>query len=394
MRNPIQNYAWGSDTALAKMQGRPAPSLKPEAELWMGAHHKASSYVDRAGASQELREVIAADPARELGPVAAEFGSELPFLLKVIAARLPLSIQVHPDAAQAAAGFAAEETSGIPRGDAKRNYADPYHKPELLCAITEFEAFCGFRPLFEASQLLRELAGAGAPVSTYADEVERIGSLEPVITALLTAPDPHSLLDQVLAACRALVEAGSPHADIFARTLAIADQFPGDVGAIVVLLLKFMRLAPGEAIFIPAGVLHSYVSGVGIEILANSDNVLRAGLTPKHVDVAELLRITDWDALPVSPVPPREISAGLLRWSPQVADFSLTKVDLAGEVTLPHAGPRIIFCTIGEVNARDAVSGVQLEPGFSAFSPASAGPIVLTGHGTIFVAAPGGTSTN
>jgi mannose-6-phosphate isomerase len=299
-------YAWGSRTAIPELQGQ-APTGEPIAELWFGAHSDDPSTTS-AG---RLDELIAADPTALLGAdVVARFGPRLPFLLKILAAERALSIQVHPNQAQAEAGYAAEQARGVPLDAPDRNYRDPFHKPELLCALTEFDALCGFRPVAATQALLRALA-----VRQLGPVVQALNGPEPLRTAFewlleVDGDDRAELIDAVVTACHRLGADDGPGAGAGAgagadrqwvlaarATLLAAQDFPGDIGAVLALLLNVVRLAPGEAIFLGAGNVHAYLRGLGVEIMANSDNVLRCGLTPKHIDVAEVLRVADFSPL-------------------------------------------------------------------------------------------------
>jgi mannose-6-phosphate isomerase len=370
--NPIREYAWGSRTAIAAAQGRPVPAEHPEAELWMGAHDGAPS---RLPGGRSLAEEIEADPAGTLGEqVAAEFGPRLPFLLKLLAADAPLSIQAHPDADQARAGFEAERRAG-----STRNYTDPFHKPELICAISPFEALCGFRPVPESLALLDglDVAALAEPVAAL-----RAGDLRSAVANLLTRPDAAALVDEVAKAGAALD--GEP----YAVAVSLADRYPGDAGVVLSLLLNLVRLAPGEALFLPAGVPHAYLRGVGVEIMASSDNVLRGGLTPKRVDADELLRVLRFDGGPAEPFEPDRGAPGVLTWRPPVREFALSRVELAGDLVLPGAGPRIVFCYSGAVTADDGTGPVTLTGGQAAFVPAGR-RTALHGEGLLFSATTG-----
>ncbi|MEV6813442.1 mannose-6-phosphate isomerase, class I, partial [Micromonospora sp. NPDC051296] len=332
---PIKDYAWGSRSAIAELQGRSVPSDGPEAELWLGAHPGAPAAVERDGARVALTDVLAAAPGDWLGqPVLDRFGPRLPFLLKVLAAEAPLSLQAHPDAEQARVGYAGENV----RTDGHRNYVDPFHKPELLVALGPMEALCGFRdPAISAAVL----AGLGVP------------ELRPVLDALGAGPAglaeavrlllawPAAERAGLVAAVRAAAVAG-PAADLVAL---LAEAYPADPGVLVALLLNQVRLAPGEAIWMPAGNLHAYLRGTGVEVMAASDNVLRGGLTAKHVDVAELLRVLRFEVLEKPVVSPRPVADGVVTWPVPVEDFALHRVTVDGgrpEVTLSVPGPRVV----------------------------------------------------
>ncbi|WP_433347667.1 mannose-6-phosphate isomerase, class I [Micromonospora sp. CA-111912] len=382
LHGPIRDYAWGSRSAIAELQGRPVPSAGPEAELWLGAHPGAPATVRRGGAAASLVDLLAAEPGRWLGDrVVERFGPRLPFLLKVLAADAPLSLQAHPDPEQARAGYAAD--AARPAGE--RNYADPHHKPELLVALSPFEALCGFRDPAESAEAL---AAFGVPALEPVVSALRGGpaGLREAVRLLLSWPagERAGLVADVLAA-----QAAGPDAEL-AR--ALAGHYPGDPGVLVALLLNHLRLAPGEAIWMPAGNLHAYLRGTGVEIMAASDNVLRGGLTPKRVDVDELLRVLRFEVLDDPVVAPEPVSAGVIRWPVPVDDFALHRVRLdagALPVRLTVPGPRVVLCRAGRLSVDDGRGVVALVPGQSAIGPADAGPLVLDGEGEAYVATPG-----
>jgi mannose-6-phosphate isomerase len=412
----IRPYAWGSRTALARLRGRPAPSEGPEAELWAGAHPGASSSVVRDGRTVELHHVLAADPGRELGAaVVAEFGPRLPFLLKVLAVEEPLSLQAHPDAEQARAGFAAEEAAGMPRDAPSRNYRDPSPKPELICAVTPFEALCGFRPVPGTVRLMDRLVdGWGvAALATYAEALRGGGedALREVVTALLRLEGAaaEELVTAVGGACAkaagsahgaftsgtdggwwAADTSGDPDTVVYAYIADLAERHPGDTGVVVALLLNHVRLAPGEAVYLPAGCLHAYLRGVGVEVMGNSDNVLRGGLTPKHVDADALLSVLLFTPGPIEPVEPVDDGTGTLRWPTPAREFSLARTDLDREpVVLATGVPQVVLCLEGEVRVVAGDSAVDLRGGGAVFVAAGDPAVTLTGHGTVFRASPG-----
>ncbi|MEU4369006.1 mannose-6-phosphate isomerase, class I [Micromonospora chersina] len=378
LQGRIRDYAWGSRTAIAELQGRPVPSAGPEAELWLGAHPGAPATVDRDGNPVSLTELLVGEPEHWLGErLVGRFGTRLPFLLKVLAADAPLSLQAHPDAEQARAGYAADT--------GRVNYVDPYHKPELLVALSEFEALCGFRDPAESAAAI---AAFGVP------------ALEPVVAALRTGPaglreavrlllswpeaERAGLVADVLAA-----EVAGPDAGL-ARALAV--DYPADPGVVVALLLHHVRLAPGEAIWMPAGNLHAYLRGTGVEIMAASDNVLRGGLTPKRVDVDELLRVLRFEVLDEPVVRPEQVAPGVVTWLVPVDDFALHRVEVTpgGPVArLDVPGPRVVLCRAGEVTVADGVGTVTLAAGQAAIGTAAGGPLVLGGAGVAFVATSG-----
>ncbi|MFJ7261846.1 mannose-6-phosphate isomerase, class I [Streptomyces globosus] len=376
LTNTIRPYAWGSPTAIPGLLGV-EPTGEPQAELWMGAHPGAPSRLDRGAGETTLADVIAADPERELGAAAvARFGPRLPFLFKILAAGAPLSLQVHPDLEQARAGYAEEERRGIPADAPHRNYKDPNHKPEMVCAITSFEGLCGFRPPREAAALLDGLKVDS--LTPYADLLRahpEDAALREMLTAVLTA-DRAETARTVAEAAAAAERLGGPYTPY----ATLAHHFPGDPGVIAAMLLNHVRLQPGEAMFLGAGVPHAYLDGLGVELLANSDNVLRAGLTPKHVDVPELLRIVRFD--PGDPALLRPEDGDEEVYDTPIDEFRLSRLALAPGAAphrLPAGAPQILLCTAGRPTAGE----LALAPGESVFVPAGES-VELSGPGTVF----------
>ncbi|MEV6577155.1 mannose-6-phosphate isomerase, class I [Streptomyces sp. NPDC051582] len=376
LTNTIRPYAWGSTTAIPGLLGV-EPTGEPQAEMWMGAHPGAPSRLDRGAGETTLADVIAADPERELGAAAVtKFGPRLPFLLKLLAAGAPLSLQVHPDLEQAEAGYADEERRGIPADAGHRNYKDPHHKPEMICALTPFDGLCGFRPPLEAAELLEGL-GVDS-LKPYADLLRahpEEAALREMLTAVLTA-DRAEMARTVAEAGAAIERLGDPYAPY----ASLVHHYPGDPGVIAAMLLNHVRLQPGEAMFLGAGVPHAYLDGLGVELLANSDNVLRAGLTPKHVDVPELLKIVRFE--PADPAVQRPEGNGEEVYESPADEFRLSRFALAPGAAphpLPAGAPQILLCTAGRPKAGE----VTLSPGESVFVPADE-KVELSGIGTIF----------
>lgn len=376
LTNTIRPYAWGSTTAIPTLLGV-APTGEPQAEMWMGAHPGAPSRLDRGAGVASLSDVIAADPEGELGAAAvAKFGPRLPFLFKVLAAGAPLSLQVHPDLAQAREGYEDEERRGVPIDAAHRNYKDPNHKPEMICALTPFDGFCGFRRPEQAADLLDGL-GVDS-LKPYADLLRahpEDAALREVLTAVLTA-DREQMARTVTETAAAAERLGGPYAPY----AALVHGFPGDPGVIAALLLNHFRLQPGEAMFLGAGVPHAYIDGLGVELLANSDNVLRAGLTPKHVDVPELLKIVRFES--GDPAVLRPEGDGEEVYETPIEEFRLSRFLLApggASRTLPADTAQILLCTAGAPR----VGELELAPGESVFVPAGE-KTELSGTGTLF----------
>ena len=404
-------YDWGTTDAIAELQGRPVPAPGPEAELWMGAHPTAPSGVRRLsssapapsttplaplGPSVTLDTLIAADPQGELGPeVTARFGGRLPFLLKVLSAARALSIQVHPSRAQAEAGYADEEERKVPRDAPDRNYVDDWPKPELLYALTPFEVAAGLRTPADASALLQAL-----DVDELKPLAAGLTDLGAALATVLRWRDPAPLVASVAAACQRLADAGGPYADACAAAVRAAADRPGDIGVVALLLMRHAVLQPGQAVFMPAGGLHAYLRGTGIELLANSDNVVRSGLTSKHIDVPELLKLLD-PAVEVPILAPRVLPDGIICFDTPVPEFRLHVIELTGpELAIPgpapapaHPGaaPRILLCLGGSCTLRAAATGQELAltRGASCFIPFADGPVHATGHARLVQATPG-----
>jgi mannose-6-phosphate isomerase len=388
-----QPYAWGSHTVIAELQGRPAPTAKPEAELWMGAHPSAPSVVERAGARTTLDAVIAADPAGELGAeCAARFGGRLPFLLKVLAAQTALSIQVHPSRKQAEAGYLAENERGLAPGDKSRNYVDDWPKPEVLCALTPFEVLAGMRTAADAAGLLRALEVTElAPLATELANAPGTAALSRALATILTWPaaDRGAFVDAVVAACERVAASGGEYAAACAAAVRLAGEHPGDLGIVASLLLRHAVLQPGDAVFLPAGGLHAYLHGAGVELLANSDNVVRAGLTAKHVDVPELLKLTD-PAVSVPVVEPRPLGGGMSVYDSPAPEFRLYRAELGpGEVTLPGSGARIVLCVDGAATLRAKTGALKVGRGESGYLSAADDAVTASGPAILFIAGSG-----
>ena len=376
----VRFYPWGSRTVIPELLGQPVPADRPYAELWVGAHPDEPSLL---ADGRPLNQAISADPDSLLGArVVERFGPRLPFLLKVLAAEQPLSLQAHPTTEQAEAGFAAEEAAGVSHDDPTRTFKDPFHKPELLLALTTFEALCGFRPVEESLHCLAKL---------------QVPELKPTIAALarggLRAAIPQlialsgkrraSLVSAVAEAAARFVAAHDPEfINTYRWASSLAETYPGDPGVVISLMCNHLKLAPGEAVFLPAGNLHAYLSGAGVEVMASSDNVLRGGLTGKHVDLAALIEVLDFTDGRVPVIHPVLGSAGL-RYPVPVEDFDLTRCQLdAQSGTLTTRGPQVLLCTEGTAVLASADGELTLTKGQSAFvsagAPVSArGPAVL-----------------
>ncbi|OLL73944.1 Mannose-6-phosphate isomerase [Pseudonocardia sp. Ae168_Ps1] len=397
LENPIRTYAWGSRTVIAELLGQPVPAPHPQAELWLGAHPAAPSKVRSGDAVRPLHELIAADPAAALGPGRDRWEGRLPFLLKLLAADEPLSLQAHPSLEQARDGWARENAAGLPVDAPDRNYRDANHKPELICALTDFVALVGFREPASTVALLRAL---DVPeLASYAELLAgqpNPDGLRALFTTWITLPQ--SLLDELVLALQGgavrLLERGAGEWTGEAKTvLDLSERYPGDVGVLAALLLNRTTLAPGEALYLPAGNLHAYLSGAGIELMANSDNVLRGGLTPKHVDVPELLRVLDFAAPPpaVRRPAPEQDADGWHRYDVPVEEFRLRRADTGGrdKLDVPGTGARIMLCTSGDAAVEAGGAEIELPRGAAVYlSAGDTGAVLTTGDdgATVFLA--------
>ena len=354
--------------------------------MWLGAHPGDPAKLVGPGGEVSLLDAIAADPEAELGPVVrARFGDALPFLVKVLAADEPLSLQAHPSTEQAVEGYQGEDRAGVPLNSPVRNYRDRSHKPELLVALTPFQALAGFRPAVQSVELLRALAvPVLEPYIALLTGQSDAAGLRALFTTWITAPQPDidNLIPAVLEGAVNYIRSGATEfADETRTVLELGERYPGDAGVLAAVLLNRISLAPGEGIFLPAGNLHSYLHGMAIEVMANSDNVLRGGLTPKHVDVPELLRVLDFEPVPDARVDTCRdgIDLAYQTPAPEFAASVLTfdGADLGHEVDAPsrHDGPQVLVCTEGSVTARSKADEVRLDRGMAAWVPADDGPI-------------------
>ncbi|TFB91251.1 mannose-6-phosphate isomerase, class I [Cryobacterium algoricola] len=434
--NTPRDYAWGSTTAIAGLLGT-TPSGKPEAELWLGAHPGSPSVItdpSRTGGAGNLVDWILADPARALGSAlvaeesdAGSVPPRLPFLLKVLAAASPLSLQAHPTSERARTGFALENAAGIPLDAFDRNYRDQFHKPEIIFALSEtFEALCGFRELGEVRRIVGELRALDA-----ASENPQPGALDALESRLLGDSGLRDTVDWLLRDGRGgdtgevawlvervvglaqdavyLAEGGAairfPLELATVRDLALA--YPGDPGIVISLLTNRVSLKRGEVLYLPAGNIHAYLLGLGIELMAASDNVLRGGLTPKHIDVDELLDVLEFSPVPVPYLAPIVHTPGVSEYRPDVADFALVHIEASAADTAAPApaagaaavtaagvpmrqftltGPGIALCTAGGFLVAGATASVTLKRGESVYITPDEGTLTFAGAGDVFLA--------
>ena len=379
--NSVQNYAWGSKTALTDLYGIANPNNLPMAELWMGAHPKSSSKIeDASGQARSLRDVIDADKAALLGDKVAQRFGELPFLFKVLCADQPLSIQVHPNKQASEIGFAKENAAGIPLDAAERNYKDPNHKPELVFALTPFLAMNAFREFSDIVALLQPVAGAHPAIAHFLQEpgAERLSYL---FASLLNMQDQEK--SHALAILKSALN--SQQGEPWQTIRLIADVYPNDSGLFSPLLLNVVKLNPGEAMFLFAETPHAYLQGVALEVMANSDNVLRAGLTPKYIDIPELVANVKFVAKPANQLLTTPVkTGGELDFPIPVDDFAFSLHELsAGEAVISQHSAAILFCIEGEALLSKGDQRLVLKPGESAFISANESPISVSGVGRL-----------
>ncbi|MCF8067425.1 MAG: mannose-6-phosphate isomerase, class I [Desulfobacterales bacterium] len=390
LKNKIQNYAWGSLTAIPELLSE-KPDGKPQAELWMGAHPKASSMVREKDGWTSLSALIEKKPTDILGKHAVErFGPSLPYLFKVLAAVKPLSIQAHPSIEQARAGFENENKLGIPLTAPHRNYKDSNHKPECICALTPFWALCGFRPFEEMISLFEEVC----PMCLFDD-----------LTIFKLKADKNGfkrffkrIVSLESGRRGALVEAAATNAaklckvnPVFEWMNRLYREYPGDIGIFAPVLLNLICLEPGQALYLPAGELHSYLDGTGIELMANSDNVLRGGLTPKYVDIEELLKILNFEARTLDILTPVSMNETTSEYVTPAEEFILSVINLSeGQAykSKQDHGVEIMLCVSGRAVIEEDVDDkkIAVEKGDSFVIPASAGGYIIKGTAKIFMA--------
>ncbi|SKC36015.1 mannose-6-phosphate isomerase, class I [Krasilnikoviella flava] len=395
--NPVRAYDWGSPTRIPDLLGR-EPDGSPAAELWLGAHPGAPSRLRTpgGGAGRSLEDLVGAEPHDALGRrVADRFGPRLPFLLKVLAADRALSLQVHPRPHLARAGYHRETRAGLPAGHAQRSFHDDQHKPEMIVALSPFEALAGFRSPRTVLRLLDGLDGAllDAVRGALADRPSTAGvrAATEALVAARTSPSTAADVAAAVAAVARRHEAGNAEtARADATVLTLAEQHPGDPGALVSLLLHRVTLEPGEAMYVPAGEVHAYLSGFGVEVMAASDNVLRAGLTTKHVDAPALLECASFAPRP--PARPATLVSGgesvVVTYRAPVEEFALTFADVVpGEpVALAPDGPRVVLALDGEARLLTNAGRLLLRRGESCFVPDAAGPLTVDGSAHVVCA--------
>ena len=364
---PVKAYAWGSTTLLADLAGT-EPSSTPQAELWFGTHPTTQTTLPDGRALADL--------------------VDLPYLVKLLAAEQPLSIQAHPTIVQAEAGFAAENAAGLTIDDPERTYRDANHKPEMLVALTDFTAMAGFRDPTASAETFGTLAQLVEPpelavvLSNMATQLAE-GKIKEVFGQLVDTDSKFWQPDGWTRTIFTALEQAKLNDDALANALAASKIHPDDPGALVTLLMNLIHLSPGESMFIPDGTIHAYVSGLGVEVMATSDNVIRGGLTIKHIDVEELDRVVRYQPDPPPLMTPRIEHTEAMRityFDPPVEEFALTRYDLRANQRLSVVPdrPRIAICTDGTGQLVSPEDIVKVSPGTGVYLPGNDQPLELT----------------
>lgn len=392
LRNVIQPYEWGPVDGLAGLVGS-EPTGDHEAELWAGTHDRGPSVVvGGAHNGRSLAEVIAEDPRSFLGADLADQGvTSLPFLLKVLSIGEPLSLQAHPSVEQAEAGFEREEAAGVAIDAPDRTYRDRCAKPEMLVALTPTWALCGFRAPLAAAELVADL---GVPATDPLVTALRGGGPDALRNALawllrLQGDERDAVTGEVSAAAAEAIGGVEDRSDPRWWVVLLAANHPVDPTCLAPLLLELLVLDPGEAVHLPAGNLHAYLEGAGVEIMQASDNVLRGGLTPKHIDVDGLLAIVAFEPGVPSRPAAADVSAGVTTYDPGEQSFGLVRVDAAGPVTVDPVGPSLLLAVGGEIDVASITGGLTIAHGEATFVAPGEGPLIVTGSGTLWWATVG-----
>ena len=391
LKNTVQNYTWGSKKAIPELLGETYSLEKPVAELWMGTHPRGASQAIVNNQVIPLPDLISQNPGQILGPVTTEkFSGQLPFLFKILAADKPLSIQAHPDQKQARAGYARENRAGIELDAFNRTYKDENHKPEIICGITDFWALNGFQPYREIVDFFVSV-NSGYIKEEIAQFARYLNSqaLKAFYTSVLTMDS-----DKKRGLVADILEYAAANKNIDQKCewlLKIHNEFPGDPGIISVAMLNLVQLRPGEAMFLPARQLHAYLFGLGIELMANSDNVLRGGLTEKYINVPELMEILDFTEKEITILRPEKIANGFMIYKTPAAEFQLGKITITNHSVyenLQNQTVSILICLRGEATIKDLISNktVKFHKGQSLLIAAALTRYAISGEADIYCA--------
>lgn len=388
LENPIQTYAWGSKTAIPELLGK-APTETPQAELWMGAHPKAPSLVSDGNNKIPLYNLIEKKPVEVLGREISEtYHNRMPYLFKVLAASEPLSIQAHPSLAQAVKGFERENQAGIALDAFNRSYKDDNHKPECLCALTPFWAMAGFRKKQDTMDYLKMLCPR-----TLGDEIDMLGGFTGGSGLRIFF---HSLVTKSPKDTKQIIEEAMPNATrlkenerVFDWIVKLQTYYPEDIGVLSPAFLNLICLKPGQAIFLTSGQLHAYLEGVAMELMANSDNVLRGGLTPKFIDVPELLNVLDFSELELIPLTTEETHPCEKVYQTPAREFRLSNITVNNGceyLSSKHRSVEILFCVEGHATVTEFPSkeAKEMSRGVSLLVPASVDKYSIRGEAAIY----------
>ncbi|MCW3158928.1 mannose-6-phosphate isomerase, class I [Micropruina sonneratiae] len=387
----VQRYAWGTRDAIPAILGRPADDA-PVAEYWLGAHTSSPSLLDDG----TLVDHIASGPT-VLGKRSREaFGEQLPYLMKLLSARHALSIQAHPSREQAIEGFARESRDGIPLDAPERTYKDSWPKPEIMIALDTFHSLAGFRDPLETAELFTAMGVASELQSVIGPLTERKGPAalaEVFLDVLSLGESRRHLVDEAVSAAMHHRDDDGELGD-FARTAIELDAvFPGDPGILAALLMNRIKLAPGEALFVPAGMMHAHLRGTGVEIMANSDNVIRGGLTSKHIDVSELVTVVDFNPWLPEILLPRQTRPGVLKYETPCSEFEAWRMRVdstTGRVRVPGRGSaRIVLAIDGFCVLDNGSSRMELPRGRAAFLAADERDVYAEGTAELYGASSG-----
>jgi mannose-6-phosphate isomerase len=392
LKNTIQEYAWGSYTAIPELLGNDSPANTPQAELWMGAHPKAPSKVKCNGKWRSLLELIDKNSQDILGEkVAQKFKNRLPYLFKVLAAAKPLSIQAHPSLGQASEGFERENRLGIPLDAPDRNYKDDNHKPECICALTFFWALNGFRKIPDMISLIDKICPQGLKkdFDLFRQQPNSKG-LKEFFKAMMVMDrtTQKEIINDAVKNADQLKDKNNAYQWI----IDLNEEYPSDIGVLSPTILNLICLEPGQAMFLPAGTLHAYLDGVGIELMANSDNVLRGGLTPKHVDVKELLNVLNFEERDVSLLKMEKTNPCEHRYESYAEEFALSVITVKTDMNFYSPDKRcvdILLCTDGDAVVVDLAenNSVDIKKGMSILIPAAVKKYSINGDAVFYKAA-------
>ncbi|MCJ7771701.1 MAG: mannose-6-phosphate isomerase, class I [Desulfobacterales bacterium] len=392
LENSIREYSWGSYTAISELIGKKTPSSRPQAELWMGAHASAPSILNVNGKKISLLELISIYPEEILGEnVIKKFGKSFPFLFKVLAAEKPLSIQVHPNLKQAQEGFKKENEKKIPLDSSKRNYKDKNHKPECICALTDFWVLNGFRSISAIVFFMEQLSdGMLKNEINQLKKNDNSKGLKKFFHTLMTLSSvkKDDLVNTVVLNAQKNIETEPSNRWI----IDLHKEYGKDIGVLSPLMLNLVCLKPGEAIYLFSGELHAYLKGVGIELMANSDNVIRGGLTQKHVDISELLRIVNFEEKSINILLPKEAEPGEFSYPCRTNEFMLSIIEVCKGTnyeSLKKRNVEMMICVNGNAVLQDDDNGkrILLEKGTSVLIPAAVKNYHIKGEAKLFKAA-------